>query len=261
MGWWAGLRRRAAGADGEVQVSEQDGVRYLHLGTDTIQSAMRMDDPDELVLSYTRSMLAFLLFVPEPRRIVNIGLGGGSLAKWIHRHLGDAQQVVIEINPRVIACARQQFRLPPDDRRLRVLQADGAAWVAQHPNCCDVVLVDGYDGRSLVAELSSREFYANVARCLEDDGVLVVNLWGNDRQFDDNLRRIESGFDGQVCCVPAAQRGNVAVLAFKRKPLATRWDELRGTALALQQRYAIEFPDLVGSLRKLNPHTPRRLLI
>ena len=261
MGWWAGLRRRAAGADGEVQVSEQDGVRYLHLGTDTIQSAMRMDDPDELVLSYTRSMLAFLLFVPEPRRIVNIGLGGGSLAKWIHRQLGGAQQVVIEINPRVIACARQQFRLPPDDRRLRVLQADGAAWVAQHPNCCDVVLVDGYDGRSLVTELSSREFYANVARCLEDAGVLVVNLWGNDRHFDDNLQRIESGFDGQVCCLPAAQRGNVAVLAFKRKPLATRWDELRATALALQQRYAIEFPDLVGSLRKLNPHTARRLLI
>jgi spermidine synthase len=259
MVWWTGLRRRSA--SGEVQTSEQDGVRYLHLGTDTIQSAMRMDDPHELVLSYTRSMLAFLLFVPEPRRIVNIGLGGGSLAKWIHRNLAGAQQVVLEINAGVIACARQHFRLPPDDRRLRVLQADGAAWVAQHPDCCDVVLVDGYDGRSLVAELSSREFYASAARCLAQTGVLVVNLWGSDRRFDDNLQRIEAAFDGQVCCVPAAQRGNVAVLAFKRKPVATRWDELRATAQALQQRYAIEFPDLVGSLRKLNPHTARRLLI
>ena len=261
MGLLARLRRRSAGDDGEVQISEQDGVRYLHLGTDTIQSAMRMDDPEELVLSYTRSMLAFLLFAPAPGRIVNIGLGGGSLAKWIYRHLTAAQQVVLEINPRVIACARQHFHLPSDDRRLRVLEADGAAWVAQHPQCCDVVLVDGYDGRSQATELASREFYASTARCLTEDGMLVVNLWGNDRRFDEYLQRIEAGFEGQVCCLPAAQRGNVAVLAFKRRPLATRWDELRATALALQTRYRVEFPDLVGSLKQLNPHTTRRLLI
>jgi len=261
MGLLARLRRRRAGGDGEVQISEQDGVRYLHLGTDTIQSAMRMQDPDELVLSYTRSMLAFLLFSPVPGRIINIGLGGGSLAKWIHRHLSAAQQLVLELNPRVIACARQHFHLPPDDRRLRVLEADGAAWVAGHPDCCDVVLVDAYDGRSQATELATREFYADTARCLSQDGILVVNLWGNDRRFDETLQRIEAGFDGQVCCVPAAQRGNVAVLAFKRPPLATRWDELRATALALQARYGIEFPELVGSLRRLNPHTVRRLLI
>ena len=112
MGMLMRLRRRRAGLDGEVQISEEDGVRYLHLGTDTIQSAMRLADPDELVLSYTRSMLAFLLFGPEPRRIVNVGLGGGSLAKWIHRHLSVAEQVVLELNPRVIACARRYFNLP-----------------------------------------------------------------------------------------------------------------------------------------------------
>lgn len=261
MGLLMRLRRRSEGGDGQVQISEQDGVRYLHLGTDTIQSAMRMGDPHELVLSYTRSMLAFLLFAPAPARIVNIGLGGGSLAKWIHRHLASAQQLVLELNPRVIACARQHFYLPPDDRRLRVLEGDGAAWVAQHPECCDVVLVDGYDGRSQVAELASREFYANTAHSLTQDGILVVNLWGNDRRFDDTLQRIEAGFEGQVCCVPAAHRSNVAVLAFKRPPLATSWDELRTTALALQARYGIEFPDMVGNLRRLNPHTARRLLI
>ena len=261
MGLLSRLRRRGAGGDAQVQISEQDGVRYLHLGTDTIQSAMRLSAPDELVLSYTRSMLAFLLFVPDPGRIVNIGLGGGSLAKWIYHNLTRAQQLVLELNPRVIACARQYFHLPPDDRRLRVLEADGAAWAAQHPDCCDVVLVDGYDGRSQAAELATREFYADTVRCLSADGILVVNLWGSDRRFDDCLQRIEAAFDGQICCVPAAQRGNVAVLAFKRKPLATRWDELRTAASGLQARYGIEFGDFVGAMKQLNPHTSRRLLI
>jgi spermidine synthase len=261
IGLLSRLRRRSAGGDAQVQISEQDGVRYLHLGTDTVQSAMRLSDPHELVLSYTRSMLAFLLFAPNPHRIVNIGLGGGSLAKWIHRHLTRAQQLVLELNPRVIACARQYFHLPADDARLRVLEADGAAWAAQHPDCCDLVLVDGYDGRAHAAELATREFYASTARCLTADGILVVNLWGSDRRFDETLRRIEAAFEGRICCVPAAQRGNVAVLAFRRTPLAMRWDELRTAASALQARYGIEFGDFVGAMRRLNPHTSRRLLI
>ncbi len=261
MGLLLRLRRRPAGGTGEVQVSEQSGLRYLHLGSDTVQSGMRLSDPTELVLSYTHSMLAFLLFVDEPQRLVNIGLGGGSLAKWFHRHLHGTEQLVLELNPQVIACARQYFHLPADDRRLRVLQADGADWVARHPACCDAVVVDGYDGQAQATELCTAEFYQNVAHCLGSAGVLVVNLWSSERRFDTYLQRMEAAFDGQVCCVPASQGGNVAVLAFKRKPIATRWDELRERARALESRFGIDFPGLVGSMKRLNPHTSRRLLI
>ena len=62
-----------------------------------------------------------------------------------------------------------------------------------------------------------------------------MNLWGNDRRFDDYLQRIEGAFEGQVCCVPAAQRGNIIVLAFKQRPMATRWDELREQARGLEE--------------------------
>ncbi|MCC7548550.1 MAG: polyamine aminopropyltransferase [Burkholderiales bacterium] len=257
-----GLLRRLRPADEGVHISEEDGIRYLHLGSDTIQSGMRMSDPTELVLSYTRSMLAFLLFMPRPSaRLVNIGLGGGSLAKWIHLHLRDTQQLVVEINPRVIACARMYFHLPPDDARLKVLEGDGAAWVASHPGCCDAILVDGYDGRAQATELSSDAFYAAAAAALNPGGILVVNLWGNDRRFDSNLQRIQRHFDGRVCCVPAAQRGNVVVLAFRDQPLATRWQDLKARADALQTLYGIEFPDIVGSMKTLNPYTAMRLMI
>ena len=260
MGLLSRWRRRAPGGDG-VQISERDGVRYLHLGSNTVQSGMRINAPDELVLSYTRSMLAFLLFVPEPRRLVNIGLGGGSLAKWIHRHLRDAQQVVLELEPRVISVARQYFCLPADDDRLRVLAADGAGWIREHPECADVVLVDGYDGRSQASELTTDEFYHDAARSLYSTGVMVVNLWGNDRRFDSYVQRIEAAFDGQICCLPAAQRGNVIVVAFKRQPRDTRWDELRTRARALEASYGIEFVQFVAAMKQLNPHTVRRLLI
>jgi spermidine synthase len=258
----SGLRgRRRNGVDASVEISEQGGIRYLHLGSETIQSGMRLRDPDELVLSYTRSMMAFLLFVPEPERVVSVGLGGGSINKWMYRHFPRASQIVLELNPRVINAARQHFHLPPDDERLQVIQADGARWVAEHPDSADVILVDGYDGESQAEELATPEFYGAAAQALGRDGVLVVNLWGSDRQYDAYLQRIEAAFEGQVTCVPALQKGNIIVLAFRRRPLQSRWAELRERARWLEPRYELEFLRFVEVMKRLNPHTEKRLLI
>jgi spermidine synthase len=253
--------RRRNRADTSVEISEQDGIRYLHLGSSTIQSGMRVSDPDDLVLAYTRSMMAFLLFAPEPRRVISVGLGGGSINKWIYRHFPQAEQVAIELNPRVIAVARRYFQVPADNARLRVIEADGARWVAQQSDSTDVVLVDGYDGESHAAELATPEFYAAVARALRRDGVLAVNLWGSDRRFDEYVHRIEAAFEGQVACVPALQKGNIIVLGFKRRPPSLRWDELRERAKLLEARYGLEFVRFVEGLKRLNPHTDKRLLI
>ena len=86
---------RSVKRDVTVEVSEKDGIRSLHLGSDTVQSSMKVDDPYELVLSYTRAMMAFLLFHPRPEHVVMIGLGGGSMAKFVHRHLKTTRTTVI----------------------------------------------------------------------------------------------------------------------------------------------------------------------
>jgi spermidine synthase len=254
-------RRREAVPGSGVEISEQGGVRYLHLGSDTIQSAMRLADPSELVLSYTRSMMGFLLFCPEPRRVVNIGLGGGSTAKWIYRNLPQAQQLVLELDERVIAVARQFFNVPQDDERLRVLAYDGAEWVAHHPECADVILLDGYTGKAQAGQLATDEFYALAGAALTREGVLVVNLWGSDRAFDVTLQRIERAFDGRICLLPAEQRGNIIVFAFRRSPEHLRWEQLRERAAYLHERTGLEFPRLVDGLRKLNQYDSKRLLI
>jgi spermidine synthase len=166
---------------------------------------------------------------------------------------------VIESEPRVIAIARQYFSVPPDDERLSVEVAEGAAWVAAHPLCCDVMMVDGYDGSEQVAELCSADFYANARAALSDEGVLVVNLWSSDLRFDAYLQRIESVFDA-VVCVPAEKRGNMAVLAFCRSPGQPRWDDLRAAARSLQALYGLEFLRFVDGLRELNPRSAACLL-
>ena len=243
-----------------VEVSEREGIRSLHLGSDTVQSSMKLDDPYELVLSYTRAMMAFLLFRPRPEHVLMIGLGGGSLPKFVHRYLPTTRTTVIETEPKVIAVARQYFHVPPDDERLAVEVAEGGAWVASHPNSCDVLMVDGYDGNEQVPELCSVDFYAHARAALSDEGVLVVNLWSSDSRYDAYLQRIESVFEA-VVCVPAERRGNVAVLAFRQSPGHPRWDDLRIAARSLQSLYGLEFLKFVEGLRELNPRSAARLLV
>ena len=95
-----------------------------------IQSEMLASDPNFLVLSYTRTMMAFILFNREPKHIAMIGLGGGSMPKWCYSQLPEADMTVIEINPKVIAL-RDQFYIPADDNRFRIICGDGADYVAR----------------------------------------------------------------------------------------------------------------------------------
>ena len=81
-----------------IAVSESRGVRTLHVGGEAIQSSMRLEDPYALALDYTRCMMAFLLFHPEPRRALMIGLGGGSLAKFFHKFLKRTSIKVVELD-------------------------------------------------------------------------------------------------------------------------------------------------------------------
>src|SRR5579862_6426766 len=101
--------RKAAEDNESVYISEKFGVRTLHIGSDTVQSAMRIARPNDLEVAYTRSMMAFLLFQPDPREVLMVGLGGGSLTKFIYHRLPGARIVAIEVNPRVVDVAHQYF--------------------------------------------------------------------------------------------------------------------------------------------------------
>jgi spermidine synthase len=246
---------------GQVDISEENGVRSLHLGSHTVQSAMRVNRPYDLEVEYTRRMVAFLLFHPEPQDALLIGLGGGSLSKFLHHHFPQLRSVTVEINPQVVAAARSFFLVPPDDERFSVVVGDGARYVAEHPESCDVLLLDGYDERCQVEELATQDFYDRCFQALAPDGVLAVNLWGSDPRFEAYYGRIGNAFDGRALLLPSVTRGNMIVLAFKRDQGSPRWQDLRQHARELEARYGLEFLKFVEGLKDNNLHTEKRLLI
>jgi spermidine synthase len=235
-----------------IEVRERHGVRTLHLDSDTIQSAMRVDRPDALELSYTRAMMAFMLFVPPPRSALLLGLGGGSLAKFMYRTLPETRLRIVEIKPEVVEVARSYFGLPAECSRLSITIGDGARLVGPGLEKTDVLLVDAYDGRSLAASLSTDAFFQAAGQSLSPSGVLAMNLWSSDRAFDRNLQKIERAFPGRALCLPAERPGNVIVFAFAARPQRVRWAELREQAASLQERFGLEFPRFVEGLKKMN---------
>lgn len=231
-------------------------MRTLHVGGEAIQSAMRVDDPFALALDYTRCMMAFLLFHPQPREALMIGLGGGSLAKFFFRNLRKTQTRTVELDPRVVAIAREQFALP---RELEVEIGDGAE--ALSPQCCDVLVVDAYHDELHVPKLASAEFYDAAWLALEEPGVLVVNFMNDDPKLDANLQRLERAFAGAVLAMPALYDPNILAFAFKGVEKAISWKTLRERAQKLEARYGLPFGRYVSKLRHMNRCTPQELLI
>lgn len=156
-------------------VRETPDHKSLHFSSSETQSVMLKSSPYALVEEYTRAMTGFLVFHPRPRRLLMIGLGGGSLAKFCYHELPDARIDVVEINPHV-AALRDEFRVPPDDARFRVVLDDGARFVRHADDRYDVLLVDAYTRDGVPPDLSTSAFFEDCRRALRDDGVLVVNL-------------------------------------------------------------------------------------
>ena len=228
----------------EVGISEHGNIRSLHLGSETVQSSMNVDYPAELVLSYSRAMMAWLLFAENVCHITQIGLGGGSFVRWIDAHLPEVAQTAVEINPQVISVARGLFELPFEGEKFEIIEADGAEYIKTLRGGTDVLLVDGFDGVQIIDALVAEPFFADCRTALSDNGIFVTNWWSGDKRYPLFLQRLAQVFEQRVLCVPAETHGNMAVLAFQNQvpqPLAA----LQKKAAKLSEQYGLDFKTML----------------
>ncbi|MYM68612.1 spermidine synthase [Pseudoduganella sp. FT55W] len=201
-----------------VTLSELDGVRYLHFGTEWVQGAMRIRKPNWPELEYAQQMMAWMLWLQQPQRIAQLGLGTATLTKFCYTTFPQAQVTAVELNPSVIAICESMFKLPPNDERLHVLEQDALDFVNDkaNVNTLDVLQVDLYDSTARGPVLDTPEFYTSCNACLTDDGVMTVNLFGDHPSYARNIKALKFAF-AQVICLPQVHDGNVVAIAFKRQ--------------------------------------------
>jgi spermidine synthase len=248
----------------EILVSEEAGVRYLHFSSEWIQGAMRIARPYALELDYTKEMMAGLLLRPEaawPRKALLIGLGAASLTKFLYRHRPDCRLTVVEIEPAVVAAARQHFRLPDEDARLRIVVGDGADFVAGTKQKFDLILVDGFDDKARTGMLDTEPFYANCRARLSDQGLLATNLLSRSKNVLRSIERLQQAFDGRALAFPSCDSGNTVAFAATGDTIDLHLAELRAAARALKKDTGLNLLPTVMRLEGWHACLGDRLLL
>lgn len=207
-------------------VYDDGQTKSLYFSLDQLQSRMIKAQPAQLEMDYTRTMMGVLMFDSQPLHITMIGLGGGSMLKFLYQQLPQARLTVIEINPQVIAL-REEFEIPHDPQRIRIVCADGADFVRDTTERFDVLLVDGFDIDGQAPSLCTQAFYDACFQCLAEQGVLAVNLHRDHPDYGIFTGRLRLAFDGNLLEVSAEEKSNSIVFASKGPKISI--DLLRGT--------------------------------
>ena len=231
-----------------VQVWEKDDRRELRFGNHIMQSVILKKHPDQLVLPYSRFMLLGLLFCPAPKSVLHIGLGGGSIVRWMHGEFPDLKQTVIEVNSGVIEAAHRFFELPYD-KRLRVLCADAAESVPTLKEKYDLIILDAFGDYGAPEELKGIDFLNKLRTCMNQQSWLVGNLWTVTGDFEEKRGLWKSTFQ-QVLEARANRKGNMILYGSKLPQLPEK-KEFEDTAKKLQKLHGLEFRKMLGELHKV----------
>ncbi|RDU96624.1 spermidine synthase [Trinickia dinghuensis] len=240
-----------------VTFSEERGVRFLHFGTEWVQGAMRINKPDRIELEYAQQMMAWLLFLETPKRVVQLGLGAAALTKFAYRFLPRARVEAVELNPAVVVAARTMFALPHDDARLTVHETDAWDFVNDHANhgTIGALQIDLYDATARGPVHDTVAFYRAVRACLTGAGIATINLFGDHPSFVRNMKHLNAAFDGRVIALPEVHEGNRIALAFSGPALEIPYAALARRAELIEDKLALPARRWVKALREV--HAPR----
>lgn len=229
-------------------VVDDGDSRRLHFDLRYVQSAMNLKDPEELVFAYTQTMMAFLLFHTNPRHVVIVGLGGGSLTKFCYRRLPRTRVTTIEIDEDVIELV-ELFQMPAPSARMPILHADAIDYFAKTEDTADVVLIDGCDKLGIAAAFCEPEFYRNLHARLNPGGLLVINLIGLEARSLAIQRIVDLAFGGR-CMNLSVKGGNRVLFAFNDPEFAPDWPMIKRRAERLQDDTGLEFMSYARRLQR-----------
>jgi spermidine synthase len=210
--------RLLRGAGGAFEACEDDRYRWLQTRDGTLHSMMDKEAPERLLLPYTRSMMAGLLFVDGIESVLMLGLGGASQARFLRRHFPDTPITAWERDAEVAGIARRDFGLGDDDA-VTVLTDDARSVIDYDGPAADLILLDLFGAGGMAPWMRESGIYKSCRRHLARNGVLAANLWiDEDDEFLEVLNGIQRAFEERTLLLPVQGYRNFVVLAFDTPP-------------------------------------------
>lgn len=201
-----------------IVTEDPDGVRVLRFERGGAQqSRIRPGDPDYIGLAYARVAFAGLALTPEPKRILVVGLGGGTLPMFLHKYYPSAVIDAVDIDPDVVDVARKFFGFKDDDY-MRAHVADGRGFIEQTKEPYDIIFLDAFGASSVPPHMTTQEFLRAVRKAVKPTGVVVGNIWAShlNRIYDSMVRTYQEVFD-ELYILEVRGTGNMMLFAVPRK--------------------------------------------
>lgn len=210
------------------------------------QSVVKPGDPDHLELPYAKMMSVGLAIVQKPQRVLIVGLGGGTIPCFLHKHYPQARIDAVDIDPDVVAVAKRYFGFR-EDAGLRACAEDGRKFIERCREPYDMIYLDAFGPDSVPYSLSTREFLEAARRALKPRGVVLGNIWSRDsnRLYDSMVRTYQEVFD-DLYIFDTQKAGNRILVALPYKESLLR-DDLaeRGKRVSEAKRFRFDLGELI----------------
>lgn len=231
-----------------IVVAESDDFRTMYFvvdGTYYIESRLDRRRPQALDLDYTRTMMAGFLVRPEIKRLLMIGMGGGTLSNYLFRQIPGLEVDAVDIDADVIRLARAHFEVP-DDPRYRTHATDGRLFVEQAPAAqrWDMIILDAFRGVFVPFHLKTREYYGALLAHLDPAGVVVANLHNATPMYPHDRVTFDAVFPGGYAFLAESSRQTTYVATANATPIGAYG--LRDNADRVQDRFAFDMRALAA---------------
>ncbi|MFL6193416.1 MAG: spermidine synthase [Thermoanaerobaculia bacterium] len=194
-----------------LQVRQMEGVYRME--SDRVpQATIRLSD-GESTMPYTRTVPVALVVNPKLQRSLMIGLGGGSVGRYLLPRVPGLHIDYVDIDPAVPELAEKFFRFKPGPDMV-VHVEDGRRFLQDSKESWDLIYCDAYIGQSVPFHLTTAEFLDEVKAHLRPGGVFGLNLAAglNDPFSQAMYRTVRAKFDS-VYVFPVRHAPNVLVMA------------------------------------------------
>ena len=225
-------------------------------GHEVLETQMDLRRPAELKFEYLRYLFASYLFQPEPKQVLIVGLGGGSMVHYLQQTDPGVKIDAIEIDPLVVKIAADMFGTKSSEN-VNIVTADGFKFIAEAKDqTYDVIYMDAFlkpsadtDETGAPLALRTQQFYKQLQQKLKPGGVVAFNL-NPHAELEADVRELAEAFP-QLYVFPMSQHnGVVAIGSLDEKRIESIELTRRGRDLNRRFKSSLDFQEMPRRLKR-----------
>jgi spermidine synthase len=218
------VRHRSQSAHNQITVEDKGGYRMLRFNG-SMETRLLIANPLLGHFEYTDYFQMPLLWNPKAKRVLVMGLGGGSTQRAFQHYFPTVHVDTVELDPTVAKVAKEWFGVK-ENKTHKIHISDGRGYLRRNKERkYDAIMMDAYSsntyGSFIPYHLATKEFFQLASEDLTVNGVLAYNVIGTYNEWRADIvgsmyRTMKTVFP-HVYHFPAADSRNIVLLGVKAK--------------------------------------------